>query len=70
MCVELENFVIIYLGMFPYNDEENAWISGNDNLKTKLPTRSFFYSFLCAILAALFSTTIPPLMYFSRVNLF
>ena len=35
MCVDLIYLVIIYRGMFPYNDEENAWISGNTNSKTK-----------------------------------
>ena len=27
MCVDLKMLKIIYRGMFPYNDEENAWIS-------------------------------------------
>ena len=27
MCVDLKMTMIIYHGMFPYNDEENAWIT-------------------------------------------
>ena len=27
MCVDLKMLKIIYRGMFPYNDEENAWIT-------------------------------------------
>jgi len=27
MCVDLKILKIIYRGMFPYNDEENAWIT-------------------------------------------
>ena len=55
--------------MFPYNDEENAWISGNTKFKTKFSNRSLIYSFLWALFVALFLTTIPPLIYFSRINL-
>ena len=70
MCVELENFVFIYLGMFPYNEEENAWISGTTKFNKKFSNHSLIYSFLCALFGALFSTIIPPLIYFSRINLF
>ena len=35
MYVDLRRIVIIYRGMFPYNEEENDWISGNINLETK-----------------------------------
>ena len=27
MCVEQKDLKIIYHNMFPYNDEENVWIS-------------------------------------------
>ena len=27
MCIDLKMTMIIYHGMFPYNDEENAWIT-------------------------------------------
>ena len=59
--------------MFPYNDEEKAWISGNTNFKTKFSNHSLIYSliysFICALFVAPFLTTIPPLIYFSRINL-
>ena len=55
--------------MLPYNDEENAWISGNTKFKKKFSNRSLIYSFLCALFVALFLTTIPLLIYFSRINL-
>ncbi len=61
--------MIIYRGMFPYNDEEKAWISGNTNFKTKFSNHSLIYSFICALFVAPFLTTIPPLIYFSRINL-
>tara|TARA_B100001765_G_scaffold194816_1_gene143903 strand:- start:307 stop:471 length:165 start_codon:yes stop_codon:yes gene_type:complete len=51
--------------MFPYNDEERAWISGNTNFKTKFSNHSLIY----ALFVALFLTAIPPLIYFSRINL-
>ena len=47
------------------NDEENIWISGNTNFKTKFSNHSLIY----ALFVALFLTTIPPLIYFSRINL-
>ena len=57
--------------MFPYNDTENAWISG-----TKLPKaivaysiHSLFMSMFAAFMAALLSALIPTLIYFSRMNL-
>ena len=56
--------------MFPYNDEENAWISENINSETKLSKPSLIYNLLCAILTALFSATLPPLIYFLRTDLF
>ena len=56
--------------MFPYNDDENAWISKNSISKTKVSKDSFIFSILFAFTAALFSTTVPPLIYFFRINLF
>ena len=56
--------------MFPYNDEENAWISRKNTSITKPPKHSLVYSLLFALFAALLSTTISPLIYFFRINLF
>ena len=70
MCMELEKLMIIYRRMFPYNEEENTWISNNANSGIKLAKHSLIYSLLCALLTAIFSTIIPPLVYFSRANLF
>ena len=56
--------------MFPYNDEENAWISGRTTKITKQEKHSLVYSLLFGLFAALFSTTISPLIYFFRINLF
>ena len=47
--------------MFPYNDDENAWISKSSISKTKVSKDSFIFSILFAFTAALFSTTVPPL---------
>jgi len=55
--------------MFPYNDEENAWIS-KQNVKVEKNKHSLIYSLLFAFCAALFSTTISPIIYFYRINLF
>ena len=52
--------------MFPYNDEENDWISKNAKHEVKSLNHSIVYS----LLFALFSTTLTPLIYFSRTNLF
>ena len=56
--------------MFPYNDDENAWISKSSISKTKVSKDSFIFSILFAFTAALFSTTVPLLIYFFRINLF
>ena len=55
--------------MFPYNDDENAWISKNSISKAKVLNESFIFSVLFALVAAFLSTTIPPLIYFFRLNL-
>jgi len=57
--------------MFPYNDEENAWISKTQATKVKALNNksSIFLSVLMALTVALLSTTIPPLIYFFRLNL-
>ena len=56
--------------MFPYNDDENAWISKGSISKTKVSKDSFIFSILFAFTAALLSTTVPLLIYFFRINLF
>ena len=63
--------MIIYRGMFPYNDEENAWISKTQATKVKALNNksSIFLSVLMALTIALLSTTIPLLIYFFRLNL-
>ena len=57
--------------MFPYNDTENAWISGTKLSKAKVTynNHSLFMSIFVAFVAALFSTLIPILIYFFRQNL-
>tara|TARA_Y100000590_G_scaffold329159_1_gene373795 strand:+ start:1306 stop:1476 length:171 start_codon:yes stop_codon:yes gene_type:complete len=55
--------------MFPYNDEENDWISGNKKNEASPLAHSLIYSILFALFVALFSTALPPLIYFSRTNL-
>ena len=57
--------------MFPYNDEENAWISKTQATKVKALNNksSIFLSVLMALTIALLSTTIPLLIYFFRLNL-
>ena len=58
--------------MFPYNDAENAWISGTKLLKAKVTysIHSFFMSIFVAFIVALLSSLTPTLIYFSRMNLF
>ncbi len=56
--------------MFPYNDSENAWLSKSSKNVSKMYKHRLFYSLLFALLAALFSTTVSPLIYFFRINLF
>ena len=57
--------------MFPYNDTENAWISGTKLPKAKVTysNHSLFMSMLVVFMAVLLSTLIPILIYFSRLNL-
>ena len=57
--------------MFPYNDTENVWISGTKLPKAKVTysNHSLFMSMLVVFMAALLSTLIPILIYFSRLNL-
>ena len=57
--------------MFPYNDTENTWISGTKLPKAKVTysNHSLFMSMLVVFMAALLSTLIPILIYFSRLNL-
>ncbi len=55
--------------MFPYNDDEMAWISKKPLNKTKKTTHNIVYTVFVALAAALFSTTIPAIIYFSKVNL-
>ena len=57
-------------GMFPYNDEENAWLSRSSTNSIKPPKHNLVYSLLFGLFAALLVTTIPPLIYFFRINLF
>ena len=56
--------------MFPYNDTENAWISGTKLPKAKVTysNHSLFMSMLVVFMVALLSTLIPTLIYFSRLN--
>ena len=57
--------------MFPYNDTENAWISGTKLPKAKVTysNHSLFMSMLVVFMAALLSSLMPTLIYFSRLNL-
>jgi len=57
--------------MFPYNDTENAWISGTNMAESKLKhnNHDLFISMFIALFIALFATLMPTLMYFSRLNL-
>ena len=57
--------------MFPYNDTENAWISGNmaPVAKAKYNKQSFIISVSIALATALLSTLLPTLIYFSRLNI-
>ena len=58
--------------MFPYNDTENAWISGNmaPIAKVKYNNQSFIISLSIALATALLSTLLPALIYFSKLSLF
>ena len=58
--------------MFPYNETENAWISGNkvQKIQIKHNNQSLIVSTLLALTIALFSAVLPTLIYFTRFNLF
>ena len=58
-------------GMFPYNDTENAWISGVKltNTKVHYDSQSLIISVAVGLATALLSTLLPTLIYFSRLNL-
>ena len=58
-------------GMFPYNDTENAWISGVKfpKAKVKYDSQSLIISVAVGLATALLSTLLPTLIYFSRLNL-
>ena len=61
-----------YIGvMFPYNDEENAWISGKSMpTKIRLNTEyNLFIQMFFGLTIALFSTLKPIFIYFFRLNL-
>ena len=56
--------------MFPYTDEENAWISGITVSKTiKNSNSSLFLSLSIGLVAALALTLIPILIYFFKLNI-
>ena len=56
--------------MFPYNDEENAWVSGQVIEANKPLKGNFILSLLFALSSAVFSTIIPPLIYFLKIDFF
>ena len=56
--------------MFPYNDEENAWISRCTTRTIKPAKHSLIYTLLFGLFTALLSATISPLIYFFKINLF
>lgn len=61
-----------YIGvMFPYNDEENAWISGRPMPAKIMPNAEYnlFIQMFFGLTIALFSTLIPIFIYFFRLNL-
>ena len=55
--------------MFPYNDSEMAWISKKSVAKTRNKDQNVIYTILVALTAAILSAAIPPMIYFSRINL-
>ena len=55
--------------MFPYNDEENTWIS-KCSVNKKTTKHKLIYSLIFSIFLAFISTTISPLIYFYKINLF
>ncbi len=68
MWVVLRKFTFICTAMFPYNDTEIAWINKPKNASnTKNLKGSLAYTLLFALSAAVFSTTIPSIIYFLRI---
>ncbi len=65
----IKNLCNYKTNMFPYNDEENAWISQNVLPKAKLINHNLIYSIIFALFTALLSSTIPAIIYFSRIYL-
>ena len=57
--------------MFPYNESENAWISGAKVFKAKIKysNESLILSIFIGLVAALFLILIPTFIYFFRLNL-
>ena len=67
--------------MFPYNDEENAWISNTQQFPKKYAVKiisqgkvlndnsDLLSSLLFGLTMAFLSTAIPPLIYFLRLDL-
>ena len=56
--------------MFPYNDEENAWMSGHIATKNPALKQSLIFDLFFALITAILLTTIPSVIYFFRTNLF
>tara|TARA_B110001450_G_C17393855_1_gene388826 strand:- start:166 stop:378 length:213 start_codon:yes stop_codon:yes gene_type:complete len=69
MFVELRFLIIIFNKMFPYNDDEIDWISKTSISTKKTLKHSLFYSILLGLAVAVLSTTIPTIIYFSKLNL-
>ena len=55
--------------MFLYNDEENARTSQNVLPKSKLINHNLIYIIIFALFTVLLSSTIPSIIYFSRIYL-
>ena len=57
--------------MFPYTDEEIAWINKSKNNKNKILNRNYstILSLLIGLTTALLATTIPTIIYLIRLNL-
>ena len=53
--------------MFPYNDDENAWISKAP--QANYAKENLLLTVIFAISSAVFASTIPPMIYFFKYNL-
>ena len=53
--------------MFPYNDEELAWLNKRNTNKIKKPQINFSYTLLMAFFLMLFMSTFPFLIYFLKL---